>query len=429
MKLQFFYQFSFFAKKNYHVKQNLQDKLEFILHKSVIIMKKVNKSLIFIAFTLIIFPGCNNNPDQTTIEGTISNLEKSRIVISEMEPQQTIEIDSVKSDKYGHFKFTLLPDEKSFYNLTFPDRSMLTIISGRGDKIKISANANDIEGTYTVTGSEGSKQLREYFKHTIKNERKVDSLNYIFEKNKNSPDFHIIRGLLEQSFTKIFIDQQEFTREFVKQNPGSLASLVALNYRFVNNRVLDIEADIELFELVDMSLARKYQDNKHFQHHHKTLMEMHEFIAQRELAERHTSIGRTIPSFEMKDINGNSIRIEEFRGKPLLIYFWAAWDAKSRQTNRRLNALLDSFYPLEVPVLAISFDNNPEIWKAAIKIDSLEWNHASDLLGMNSPVITFLNIPDKLPYFYLLNAEGEIIFKGKDLDIVSEKISLLRTLN
>lgn len=362
------------------------------------------------------------------IEGNISNIENTWILIYEMEPKQMVVIDSVKTSGKGEFEIGFPASEHGFYNFIFPDRSMIPVIAGPGDDLGIRADASDIERSYTVTGSEDSELLREFFQYSVSNERKVDSLGRIFEENRGSPDFHIIRGLLDQSFTRIFVDQQEFTREFIRKHPGSLSSLVALYYQLSNNNVLDMVEDIELYELVAANLADEYSSNKHYLHLRKSVDDIREVLVQREIAEKYTSKGMTIPGFEITSLEGKSIRTEDFRGQPLLIYFWASWDSRSRQINRRLKSMVDSFHPQKIQVLAISFDVNPQLWEAAVRIDSLDWNHGSDLLGLSSPVRTLLNIPEKLPYFYLIDPDGTIVYKGNDQSILKKEISDLLSL-
>lgn len=381
---------------------------------------------------IILFSFCGRKKESGTrifIDGKIDNLNKAWIRISEIESRQIVVIDSVKTGGEGDFSIEFPASEHGFYNISFPDRSMITIIAGPGEKINIRAKASDIELSYRINGSGDSEILREFIQYTIINERKVDSLGKIFENNRNSPDFHVIRGLLEQSFTRIYIDQQQFTKSFILEHPGSLASIIALHYQLSNNKILDMAENIELYELVETSLARDYSSNKHYLQLRKSLNDIRESIMQREIAEKHTSPGMTIPGFKLTDIHGNRVRIEDFRDQPLVIYFWASWDARSRQMNRRFKNTIDSFDPHKIQVFAISLDNNPELWKAAIRIDSLTWHHASDLLGMSSPVLTLLNIPDKLPYFYLVDPHGIIVYKGNDPDMLEKEISDMLSLN
>ncbi|MBU2650821.1 MAG: AhpC/TSA family protein [Bacteroidetes bacterium] len=384
---------------------------------------------IFIICLVLIIGGCSQESDtgRTAISGKINGMQESKVLLTEMKPFHALRLDSLKTDRKGLFSFRLNTEETGFYNLVFEDGSILTLIAGDGDKIDIKANANDIEGSYSVHGSEESDLLREYLMHTLKNKRKADSLGLIFESSKETPEFHIIRGLLEQAYTKIYIDQQEYTRNFIQDHPSSMASLIALNNTFGTNKVLDEEYDLHLFEMVDIGLASKYPENSHYLNHQRKVGELRDYFTQRELAEKYTAPGMIIPDFSLPGLDGKKVAVRDFRGETLLIYCWASWDARSRQMNRKLPSIIHTAYPEKINVLALSFDQNPDLWRAAIRIDSLNFTHVSDLSGPGSPVTTLLNIPSRLPFYILVSADGTIISKGNDPEALKIEISNLKT--
>ena len=68
-------------------------------------------------------------------------------------------------------------------------------------------------------------------------------------------------------------DQKILERTFIKQNPGSLTSLIVLNYKFGLTPVMKMEDDFSVFLDIDSALSIHYPDNKHVIFHHQRVID------------------------------------------------------------------------------------------------------------------------------------------------------------
>lgn len=89
---------------------------------------------------------------------------------------------------------------------------------------------------------------------------------------------------------------------------------------------------------------------------------------------RKIQIGEILPDFSMDDTLGNPVQLSRFRGKYVLIEFWASWCAPCRKENPNLVKAYQAYQPKGFEILSVSLDDEKKHWLEAIKDDKLEWN-------------------------------------------------------
>lgn len=79
------------------------------------------------------------------------------------------------------------------------------------------------------------------------------------------------------------------------------------------------------------------------------------------------------PNFSLKDMNGKVVSLSSFRGKKVLLNFWASWCGPCRKEHPDLIRLSERFQPKGMVFISISKDENINNWKEAVKKDRLSW--------------------------------------------------------
>ena len=198
---------------------------------------------------------------------------------------------------------------------------------------------------------------------------------------------------LDREFIKISNERNKLRKKYITQNLDNIYAPYIISRTYYQDSDLDVVDS--LYELLDSKVI-----------HSKYAQTVKESIDRWKPLRQ----GNIAPEFEQTDSLGNIIRLSDFRGKLLLVDFWAAWCGPCRRENPNIVEAYEKFHDRGFEVLGVSLDNDRQAWLKAIKKDKLAWFHVSDLEGWNNEVSSAYGIK-AIPYSLLLNKEGRIIAK------------------
>ena len=133
------------------------------------------------------------------------------------------------------------------------------------------------------------------------------------------------------------------------------------------------------------------------------------------------AVGKVAPDFEMENPEGKMIKLSDFRGKYLLIDFWASWCGPCRKENPNVVKLYKEVQGKDFDILGVSLDNSREAWLKGIEEDGLIWSHVSDVKGWDNRVAKLYGV-SSIPHTVLLDKEGVIIEKNLRGEELREKV-------
>ncbi|MEZ2444899.1 redoxin domain-containing protein [Chitinophaga sp. RCC_12] len=137
-----------------------------------------------------------------------------------------------------------------------------------------------------------------------------------------------------------------------------------------------------------------------------------------------TGIGSMAPDFTQNDTLGKPVSLKDFRGKYVLIDFWASWCHPCREENPNVVAAFQKYSSKNFTVLGISLDQptGKEKWLNAIHQDNLTWTHVSDLKFWNNAIAQQYDIRS-IPANFLVDPSGKIIAKDLHGDELEKKLA------
>jgi hypothetical protein len=385
----------------------------------------MTKRFLFFLIVGIIFGSCSENKrsqGSASITGLAPELARQWIYLNELEVKRLVRIDSVKADEKGTFKFEITLAEPAFFILRTSPENRLSLLLDINEKAEIVCQSKYFIEGVRITGSPGSVLLLDFEKFMIGQKQKIDSLAEVFYAYEDAPDFLSKKLELDSVYSNVMEDQRKYVMDFINEHPGSLASLLVLNRKLGTNKVLDEEEDFIYFHRIDSALTLLYPANKHVADHHNRVEEIRGRKFDRFTADKKLQPGKTAPNIVARDTSNNPVALKTLTGKKVLICFWAGWNAKSRQDNRKLVELYSKLRQNNVEVFGVSLDENEIIWKGAIKLDRLPGIQGCDLKGLSSDVMKDYNLSEQLPYYYIVDEERKIIFRDKDFNKIINRL-------
>lgn len=141
---------------------------------------------------------------------------------------------------------------------------------------------------------------------------------------------------------------------------------------------------------------------------------------------RKVAPGVNAPDFEVKTVDGGSVKLSSFRGKYLILDFWASWCAPCREETVYIKELYNKYHDAGLEVFSVSLDDKKDAWIKAIEEDGMTWNHGCQLLrgGKNTPVAQLYGI-DGIPAIWVIDPEGKILAQGLQREKLVEFCSRL----
>jgi len=256
----------------------------------------------------------------------------------------------------------------------------------------------DSTQTYVLSGSP-MQQDADAFNLFIKDlTEQRDRLNAKF-KNATAEE----KALIEKERNILKKERYKKTREFIAVHPTSFFSLYLISlYR-------EYDEIKPLYGALGQSAKQTVQGQR--------------FAKNLAVLEKN-QLGMQMTDFTQSDIKGHPVKFASFKGKYVLVDFWASWCMPCRAENPNVLKAYNAFKDKGFTVIGISLDDKAANWKKAVRDDKMPWTQLSDLKGWKNDLSVSLGI-QAIPSNFLIDPSGKIIAKDLRGKMLEDKLKEL----
>ena len=378
-------------------------------------MQKIVLSVLVIS----LLASCNDKNSKTfTVSGVLHNAPSKVVYIEESNittGQRTLKDSSAIADD-GKFSISINAAKDAVYNLRLQnDVSQFVTIIKDASKINLDVDFNKRTDFYNVTGSKVSKSIQEYLaKITGMQKDRFTIYFQIDSLQKNNGDSALVADLnIKQQ--QISNEEKTYTQQTVLQSTNSSLSLFILSTyqgmaRDPNFRVNGF-TDTEVIGLLN-DVLNKFPERT-------------DIAGIRNSVEagipKTKWVGKQAPEISLPDTEGRNVKLSSFRGKYVLVDFWASWCAPCRRENPNVVQAYKQFKNKNFTILGVSLDRQKEPWEKAIVDDNLNWTHISDLKYWQSEIVPIYQV-ESIPFNVLVDPDGKVVAENLRGSALEQKL-------
>jgi peroxiredoxin len=329
--------------------------------------------------------------------------------------QQPLALDSIRlSSNNGSFTLTgkLRNTDQEVFTLVFGDNILAIPLINDVPDMQVNVDLAKKDDFYSISGSDASAQLKilidDLGKKNYLVERSFSQLDSL--KRMNAPDSVLMAATTVKNIA--INDLNGYLRKFIETDSSATLSTLALGWASRSFSQADFESEMG-------NLAKKFPANKILAEMKKNYdLQKAQMSQMQQPPQDNSWVNKQAPDLSLPDANGKVISLESFKGKYVLVDFWASWCSPCRMENPNVVKAYNEFKDKNFAILGVSLDKEKDPWQQAILADKLAWTQVSDLKYWNSKAVEVFKF-EGIPFNILIDPQGKIIaqeLRGADLE-------------
>jgi peroxiredoxin len=263
----------------------------------------------------------------------------------------------------------------------------------------------DTQFNYSVTGTGATKEFEQLNQRFLDNRRRTIALFQKAYDLKKSGD-SIAANQLQAQADSQYHWEYKARHEYIAVHPKSyISAFELLGY----TSTITLRNAIKLYDGLDASI-KKSNVGKEIASRIELLSKVEE--------------GKPAQEFTQTTPDGKAVTLSSFKGKYVLVEFWASWCGPCRAENPNLLSQYKLYNSKGFDILSVSLDNNKDYWLKAVEKDALPWTQVSDLKGWNNEVAVLYGIR-AVPASFLIDPAGKIVATGLRGETLNKKLETL----
>jgi len=371
-------------------------------------MIKQTRTIAFAMSASLLMFACGNEEkaveekvDAFTIDATLTDANFTMAYLSQYKDGEMMKLDS-SAIAEGKFSFTGKMDLPEVRYINFNEGKEMIPLFVENSEITIDGSATLLDSV-NVNGSATNSEYRSFMDELSSYEATLKAIVdkfYALPEDASEED----QAVLEAEYNVADSVKVDCIKGYVAKNSNSVAAA------YIAVRYLAGQAEVEELEALSNSFGEDIKESIYTQK-----------IADRLVTVKNSMVGAPAPAFSQNDADGSPIALESFKGKYVLIDFWASWCGPCRAENPNVVAAYEKYHDKGFEIFGVSLDESKEKWLEAIEKDGLTWSHVSDLKGWGNEVAKLYGVQG-IPHSVLVDKEGNIVAKNLRGEELHEKL-------
>lgn len=377
-------------------------------------MKKL--AICFAAAAL--FASCNSHPEKGgfKIDVQLANAPLEKVYLEELSGQAPKIVDTTAvKDASGKFDLDGMVTEQGLYRIRFENGKYIMLALDAGD-MSITGDYNELE-KIAVKGSEATSEIQQLLNTYSEKAQIMSSEIQTLDSMRmaKTPD-----SLLEArrvAFEEKAKDARQYFLDKAQTTKHPITAVFAMQLvRFDDAQdLLEHKAQFE-------NIIKRFPENTMVKDMATYLADVEKEAGQGSASGPEAMINQQAPDFTLPDPSGKQLSLSSFKGKYVLVDFWASWCGPCRQENPNVVKAYLKYKGKNFTVLGVSLDKTKDAWLKAIADDGLNWSHVSDLKFWESAVVPLYGISG-IPTNILVDPQGKIVAANLRGPGLEEKLS------
>ncbi len=356
-------------------------------------MKNRFAACAFLALFFLLF-ACKDS-GTFTISGTIKNPAAIKDIYLLAADSTSVNVVDSAVLNDGKFEFKHKAPYANLYKLRIGG-AIFDFIAKNGETIEFTTDLKDEKHSYTISGSAESEKIQEFNKisNVFAEQYTQVSNEYQARAEAIGQESDSLMNTFQPRINKIAEDNNQAILKFVNDNQSSLAAFYAMASISPPQKY-----EQELIKYAE-DIKDKFTDNPGVSRFKNQMAYM-----------KPVTIGQKAPDFIINGIDGKPVKLADYKGKYVMLDFWASWCVPCRNENPNVVRLYGIYHQKGLNIIGISLDTDKAAWQKAVNDDKLTWAHGSNLMRFEGPTELDYRI-EAIPSNFILNPQGVIIAKN-----------------